>query len=236
MTLRTVRLLLWGAVATTAGVLVGIAWNLPSGGQAPSATVTAADVGGEFALIDENGKPRTWSDFRGRPVAVFFGFTHCPDICPTMLGELSMLLADLGDRSDDLQVVLISGDPQRDTPQVLNAYLKSFDSRIIGLTGPETEIDRAFAGFKAYRKKVPIAGGNYTIDHSASVYLYDRDGGFAGTLDMHEDTPVRWAKVMRLLEGPSGSRAALSSDGMVTPAGMSGGTATATADAGADNR
>lgn len=212
MNLRTVRNFLWGAVFVTAGILVGVAWTLPGGGRAPPATASAPDIGGEFALVDEDGKPRSWSDFRGKPVAVFFGFTHCPDICPTTLGELSVLLADLGPRSDDLQVALVSGDPERDTPEVLNAYLQSFDQRIIGLTGSEAEIDRAFSAFKAYRRKVPTEGGDYTVDHSAGVYLYDRDGGFTGTLDMHEDLEVRREKVMRLLNG-AGGRTAFSSEG-----------------------
>ncbi|WP_416358066.1 SCO family protein [Aureimonas phyllosphaerae] len=210
MTLRTVRLLLWGAVAVTAGALVGAAWMLPGTASAPTAaTASITPVGGEFALVDDDGRPRTWSGFRGRPVAVFFGFTHCPDICPTTLGELSVLLAELGERGDDLQVVLVSGDPERDTPEVLNAYLQSFDPRIVGMTGTETEVDRAFSAFKAYRRKVPTESGDYTVDHSAGVYLYDRDGGFAGTLDMHEDTEVRRAKVMRLLEGSGGGSASL---------------------------
>ncbi|WP_294644758.1 SCO family protein [uncultured Aureimonas sp.] len=208
MNLRTVRLLLWGLVAATAGILIGLAWSLPTNEQ--RSTVTASsDMGGEFALIDEDGKPRAWSDFRGKPAAVFFGFTHCPDICPTTLGELSVLLADLGPRSDDLGVILVSGDPERDTPEVLNAYLQSFDPRIVGLTGTEAEVDRAFAAFKAYRRKVPTEGGDYTVDHSAGVYLYDRDGGFVGTLDMHEDTEVRRSKVMRLLDGSGGGSASL---------------------------
>jgi len=205
--LRTVRIALWGAVVVAAGALVGTAWTLPGGVPAPAAgtsapaagTSAAVPIGGEFALVDEDGKPRTWSDFRGKPVAVFFGFTHCPDICPTTLGELSVLLADLGPRSDDLQVVLVSGDPERDTPEVLNAYLQSFDPRIVGLTGAEVEVERAFSTFRAYRKKVPTEGGDYTVDHSAGVYLYDSDGGFVGTLDMHEDTKVRREKVERLL-------------------------------------
>lgn len=204
MTLRKTRRWLWAAVAVTAGALVGAAWTLPSAEHAPTAdTRSAAPIGGDFSLVDEDGRPRTWSDFRGRPVAVFFGFTHCPDICPTTLGELSVLLNGLGDQADKLQVVLISGDPERDTPEVLNAYLESFDPRIVGLTGPEAEVDRAFSAFKAYRQKVPTGGGDYTIDHSAGVYLYDRNGGFAGTLDMHEDMKVRREKVERLLSAES---------------------------------
>ncbi|KQT51135.1 copper-binding protein [Aureimonas sp. Leaf454] len=200
MTLRTVGLWLWGAVAVAAGVLVGAAWILPGASPTPAAsTASLTPIGGEFKLVDEDGKPRTWSDFRGKPVAVFFGFTHCPDICPTTLAELSALLVDLGDRSDGLQVILVSGDPERDTPEVLNAYLQSFDPRIVALTGPDAEVERAFSTFKAYRKKVPTEGGDYTIDHSAGVYLYDGDGEFAGTLDMHEDMKVRRQKVERLL-------------------------------------
>ncbi|MEF2552323.1 SCO family protein [Aurantimonas sp. A2-1-M11] len=200
MTLRTARRWLWVAVAVATGVFVGAAWTLPSSEHAPTAdTSSATPIGGEFSLVDEDGKPRTWSDFRGGPVAVFFGFTHCPDICPTTLGELSVLLDALGAQADELQVVLISGDPERDTPEVLNAYLQSFDPRIVGLTGPEAEVDRAFSAFKAYRRKVPTGGGDYTIDHSAGIYLYDRNGGFAGTLDIHEDMEVRRKKVERLL-------------------------------------
>lgn len=200
MTLRTVRFWLWGAVAVAAGVLAGTAWVMPGAAPTPAAsTASLTPIGGESKLVDEDGKPRTWADFRGKLVAVFFGFTHCPDICPTTLAELSALLADLGDRSNGLQVMLVSGDPERDTPEVLNSYLQSFDPRIVALTGPEAEVERAFSAFKAYRKKVPTEGGDYTIDHSAGVYLYDRDGGFAGTLDMHEDIKVRRAKVERLL-------------------------------------
>ncbi|WP_427026450.1 SCO family protein (plasmid) [Aureimonas ureilytica] len=203
MTLRALRRLLWGAVAATAGILVGAAWTFPAGAPAPLVqTESLLPVGGEFTLVDQTGQPRTWASFRGKPVAVFFGFTHCPDICPTTLGELSVLLADLGPRADDLQVVLVSGDPERDTPDVLGAYLQSFDPRIVGLTGSQSEIERAFSTFKAYRKKVPTEDGNYTIDHSAGVYLYDRDGSFAGTLDLHEDMEVRRRKVERLLARP----------------------------------
>ncbi|WP_246191321.1 SCO family protein [Aureimonas leprariae] len=220
MNLRTVRIALWGAVVVAAGALVGVAWTLPGGVSAPAAGTSAAvPIGGEFALVDEDGKPRTWSDFRGKPVAVFFGFTHCPDICPTTLGELSVLLADLGPRSDGLQVVLISGDPERDTPEVLNAYLQSFDPMIVGLTGPVAEVERAFSTFRAYRKKVPTESGDYTIDHSAGVYLYDHDGGFVGTLDMHEDMEVRREKVERLLARSGGDAATLDRGGRTAEAG-----------------
>jgi protein SCO1/2 len=199
VTLAGLRYVLWGlAGAMAMFVVIGLTMQFdPRTGTSPN--VVSVPIGGEFALFDNEGRPRTWSDFRGGPVAVFFGFTHCPDICPTTLAELSVLLADLGGRGGDLQVMLVSGDPERDTPEVLDAYLQSFHPRIVALTGPEAEVDRAFTAFKAYRKKVPTDGGDYTVDHSAGVYLYDRDGGFVGTLDMHEDIKVRRQKVERLL-------------------------------------
>lgn len=204
MSPKTLRRTLWGAVVVlclfvgaTAGVTI-----MRASGQAPlpgEASSGVADIGGEFSLVDHEGRRREWRDFRGGPVALFFGFTNCPDICPTTLGELSVLLNDLGPQGDDLQVLLISGDPERDTPERLNEYLKSFDPRIAGLTGTEAEVDEAFSAFKAYRALVPLENGEYTVDHSAGVYLFDRDGSFYGTLDIHESSEVQRQKVERLL-------------------------------------
>jgi len=216
MNLRILRSTLWGLAAGVAIALVAVntGWL-----QLPSTSVTRAQqrqaampqLGGAFDLVDQNGARRTWGDFRGKPVAVFFGFTHCPDICPTTLGELSVVLADLGERGDDLQVVLVSGDPARDTPTVLREYLQSFDPRIVGLTGDEREIERAFGVFKAFRRVVPLEGGGYTVDHSAGVYLYDADGAFFGTLDREEPVATRDAKIRRLLD--AGGRSASGSGG-----------------------
>ena len=153
----------------------------------------------EFELTDHRGMVQTEEDFAGRWMLVFFGFTNCPDVCPTTLGELSVLLDDLGPQGDDLQVLLISGDPERDTPERLNEYLQSFDPRIVGLTGSEEEVEEAFSAFKAYRAIVPLENGDYTVDHSAGVYLFDREGGFFGTLDTHESNEVRLQKIERLL-------------------------------------
>ena len=204
MTLRAFRWTLWAAVGalflmlgSAAGLMVLQSASQPPSGSAASTSV--ADIGGEFSLIDHEGQRRTWSDFRGKPVALFFGFTNCPDICPTTLGELSVLLDELGPQGDDLQVLLISGDPERDTPERLKEYLQSFDPRIVALTGTGEEVDAAFSAFKAYREVVPLEDGNYTVDHSAGVYLFAREGSFFGTLDIHESTEVQRQKIERLL-------------------------------------
>lgn len=212
MRLRTVRIALWGAVAGIGVMLAGasLGWiGAPRTQLGPvgSTVDEALPLGGAFELVDQDGEVRTWDDFRGKPVAVFFGFTHCPDICPMTLGELSVTLADLdvdGGRGDDLQVVLVTGDPDRDTPEILGAYLESFDPRIVGLTGSDEEIDNAFRTFRAYREVVPLEEGGYTVDHSAGVYLYDASGGFVGTMDKDEPAETRLAKIERLLDGAVG--------------------------------
>ncbi|WP_335631776.1 SCO family protein [Aurantimonas endophytica] len=193
--------LLAGVTVLLAFALTGLV-DLRSGiGPARDVTTGVATIGGEFSLVDQDGATRTWSSFRGKPVAVFFGFTNCPDICPTTLAELSLLLDGMGQEGDDLSVVLVSGDPERDTPAVLKDYLTSFDPRITALTGKEGQIDAAFSAFKAYRKVVPLEGGDYTVDHSAGVYLYDRKGAFVGTLDTHGSQQVRLGKLERLVSG-----------------------------------
>ena len=202
----TLRRTLCGVVAVLClfvGVSAGVtilraSRQAPLFGETPSGV---ADIGGDFSLIDHEGRRRQWSDFRGEPVALFFGFTNCPDICPTTLGELSTLLDGLGPQGDDLQVLLITGDPERDTPERLNEYLEPFDTQIIGLTGTEKEVDEAFSAFRAYRALVPLEDGEYTVDHSAGVYLFDRVGSFYGTLDVHETSEVKRQKIDRLLAG-----------------------------------
>ena len=167
MKLRVFRYVAWGLVA---GVLIAIGIVELTGRSAPppsSSSTSVPMVGGPFTLVDQQGKQRSWEDFRGKATAVFFGLTHCPDICPTTLFELSERLKGLGPRGDDLNVVLISVDPERDTPEVLARYLQSFDKRIVALTGSDAKVEEAVRAFRAYRKKVPTSGDDYTMDHSA---------------------------------------------------------------------
>jgi len=144
----------------------------------------AASVGGSFALVDQNGRAVTDRDFLGKPHLVFFGFTHCPDICPTKLFEISEILRATGDKGRDLRALFITVDPERDTPETLKSYLGSFDERIVGLTGDRTAIDAAVKAYRAYARKVPLKDGGYTLEHTALVYLMDKNGRFIGSFNL----------------------------------------------------
>ena len=139
--------------------------------------VTGADYAKDIPLTDVNGQKRSLKDFAGKVVAVFFGYTQCPDVCPTTLQELQEVKQALGADGDKLQAVFISLDPERDTPEVLKAYLANFDASFVGLSGTPDEIAAVAKDFKIYFKKVPgKAEGTYTLDHSAGTYLYDPQG------------------------------------------------------------
>jgi protein SCO1/2 len=137
-----------------------------------------ASVGGPFHLEDQNGKTVSDADMKGHPFLVFFGFTHCPDICPTTLFDLSQLMHALGPDADRTGALFITVDPERDTPAVLKDYLSNFDPHLRGLTGDRASIDAAIKAYRVYAKKIPLENGDYTMDHTAVVYLMDKDGHF----------------------------------------------------------
>jgi protein SCO1/2 len=138
----------------------------------------ASAIGGPFKLIDDNGKPITDQDLKGKPYLVFFGYTHCPDICPTTLFELSEVMRALGKDADKTSAIFISIDPERDTPAAMKDYLASFDPHLIGATGDAKAIDTAEKEYRVYAKKVPGEHGDYSMDHTALVYLMDKQGRF----------------------------------------------------------
>src|SRR3954466_10289326 len=137
-------------------------------------TFAAAALGGPAELVSQDGKAVSDRDFLGAPHLVFFGFTHCPDVCPTKLFEISEVLRATGDKGRDLRALFVTVDPERDTPEVLKSYLGSFDDRIVGLTGDRGAIDAAVKAFRAYARKVPLKDGDYTMEHTALVYLMDK--------------------------------------------------------------
>jgi protein SCO1 len=141
-------------------------------------------IGGPFALVNQDGRKVSEKDFAGAPFLVFFGFTHCPDICPTTLHETSEVLRALGNSADKLRVAFITVDPDRDTPDALKSYLGSFDPRIVALTGSQAEIDGVAKAYRAYYRKVPLKDGSYTMDHTALVYLMDKRGNFVGSFNV----------------------------------------------------
>jgi protein SCO1/2 len=138
--------------------------------------VTGANFGKELALTDHNGKPRTLADFRGKVVTVFFGFTHCPDVCPTTLAEMALVAKELGPDANKLQVLFVTVDPERDTRELLSRYVPSFNPSFLGLYGNAGATARAAKEFKIFFHKQPSSGGGYSVDHSAGTYILDQHG------------------------------------------------------------
>ena len=165
----------------------------------PQQSAGKVPIGGPFRLTSHEGKPFTEDDLKGKPFAVFFGFTHCPEVCPTTLHDLSQDLEALGRDGDRLRVAFITVDPARDTPELLKTYLSSFDPRIVGLTGTEEEVAAAAKAYKIYYRKVPTEGSDYTMDHSASIFLMDSKGEFFGTSNFQEKEDVRRSKLRQLI-------------------------------------
>ena len=139
--------------------------------------ITGSDIGRDFELTDHTGKRRTLADYRGKVVALFFGFAQCPDICPTTLSDLAQVKQQLGVDGDKFQVLFITVDPERDTQEVLAGFVPAFDSSFVALRGDKAEIDKVTKDFKVFTQKVAGKdGGNYTIDHTAATYIYDTQG------------------------------------------------------------
>jgi protein SCO1/2 len=139
--------------------------------------VTGLDYAKGFALTDHTGKPRTLADFKGKVVVVFFGYTQCPDVCPTTMAEMATVMQKLGPLADQVQVLFITLDPERDTQQLLASYVPAFDKRFIGLRGTPEQTAKTAREFKVFYAKVPGSDPNsYTIDHTAGSYVFDRDG------------------------------------------------------------
>jgi len=138
--------------------------------------VTGADFRAELNLTDHNGKPRTLADFRGKVVTVFFGFTHCPDACPTTMVEMAGVMKELGPGADQLQVLFITVDPERDTQKLLSQYVPSFHPSFLGLYGDAEATARTAKAFKVFYQKRPVEGAGYSVDHSAGTYVLDREG------------------------------------------------------------
>ncbi|MGA0023897.1 MAG: SCO family protein [Burkholderiales bacterium] len=138
--------------------------------------VTGASFGKELALTDHNGQRRTLADFKGKVVTVFFGFTHCPDVCPTTLGEMALVLKELGGDAGRVQVLFITVDVERDTPAVLKRYVPAFHPSFLGMTGSAEDIARTAKEFKIFFQRQNLPGGAYTMDHSAGTYILDTEG------------------------------------------------------------
>lgn len=196
MSLARIRLALWLIVGVAALAIAVLIWRQS---QPPQAEYTAlGTIGGPFTLTGTDGEPFASSKLNGRPAAVFFGFTHCPDVCPTTLARLTKLRKQLGKGDDAFSIVLISVDPERDTPADLREYVTLFDTPVIALTGTSAQIEQVKKQFGAYSRKVEQPGGSYNVEHTAAVILLDRNGQFVATLAAEEGDQVALDKLKRI--------------------------------------
>ena len=190
--LRRLAPLLAAALGLLVLVLVGAVVAQRAGGPARA----ASGIGGPFTMEDADGRPVTEASLAGHPTLVFFGYTHCPDVCPTTLDSISRALGAMGPAAK-ARALFVTLDPARDTPAVLKDYLSNFDPRIGGLTGTQEEVDRMARAYRVYAKKVPAGNGDYSVDHTGVVYLMDRDGAFVEAFNPDLDDPAAAAAALR---------------------------------------
>jgi protein SCO1 len=169
--------------AFASSLVIGLLLMLWTLGGVRGVTAPAA-IGGAFQLIDQAGETVTDKNLEGKPTLIFFGFTHCPDVCPTSLFEISEVLRVMGTDADRVNAYFISVDPDRDTASAMKDYLSSFDPHLKGLTGDSTAVAKVTSEYRVYAKKVPLKDGDYTMDHTALVYLMDRDGHFVSPFNL----------------------------------------------------
>ncbi|MGJ8573075.1 MAG: SCO family protein [Hoeflea sp.] len=198
--MKMFRLVLWVLIVAMA---LALAW-LTYEWQRTENQLAAGPYGTPFELVDQSGNPITEDAFRGRPTALFFGFTHCPEICPTTLFELDGWLKQVDPDGGRIGAYFVTVDPERDTPELLDSYISGVSDRIVGITGAPDKVKAAVKGFNIYAKKVPVDAANpdgaYTMDHTASVFLLDAEGHFKGTIAWGENPEIAVTKLENLLK------------------------------------
>jgi protein SCO1/2 len=169
--------------AFAASLAIGLALTLWLFGG-PRGMISPSAIGGPFQLVDQTGQIVTEKTLQGKPTLIFFGFTHCPDVCPTALFEMSEVLRNMGKDASRVNTYFVSVDPERDTAEVMKNYLGSFDPNLKGLTGNEEAVAKIVSAYRVYAKKVPLKDGDYTMDHTALIYLMDKDGQFVAPFNI----------------------------------------------------
>ncbi|WFR94016.1 SCO family protein [Rhizobium tumorigenes] len=199
--MKKLRIAIWVLVALMAGFLGAGSFYFT---RPPESAAAGGPFGVPFTLVAQNGQPITEKAFRGRPSAVFFGYTHCPDVCPTTLFEMDGWLQKVDPDGSKLGAYFITVDPERDTPAIMNEYVSNVSRRITGISGPTDKVTEMVHGFRVYAVKVPLdakdPNGDYTMDHSASVYLLDAEGRFAGTIAYQENPDTAVKKLQNLID------------------------------------
>ena len=196
MSLHTLRVVLWTLVAVAAIGVTGLYAYTTM--MRPAAVAQIGD--GDYRLQTATGEPFTRASLNGSPSMVFFGFTHCPEVCPTSLADMASWYEALGDEASDLKAYFITVDPERDTAEAIADYV-AWTGRVTGVTGDPAEIEKATRAWAVHAAKVPLEGGDYTMDHTASVFLLNDQGEFEGTIAYREGTETALAKLRRLLAG-----------------------------------
>lgn len=186
------------ATAFAASLVIGLLIMFWAMGGVSKVAQPAA-IGGPFQLTDQNGKAVTDKSLKGKPTLIFFGYTHCPDVCPTSLFEMSEVLRAMGKDADKVNAIFISVDPERDTPTTMKEYLSSFDPHLEGLSGDPAETAKVITSYRVYAKKVPTKDGDYTMDHTALIYLMDRDGRFVSPFNLKRTPEEAAAELKRYL-------------------------------------
>ena len=189
-------LVIVAAFATS--LLVGLLVVLWAMGGVRGVTAPAA-IGGPFQLTDQSGATVTEKNLQGKASIIFFGFTHCPDVCPTSLFEISEILRAMGQDSSKVNAWFISVDPERDNAAAMKDYLSSFDPHLKGLTGDPAAVQKVITAYRVYAKKVPLKDGDYTMDHTALIYLMDRDGRFVSPFNVNRKPDEAAADLKRYL-------------------------------------
>jgi protein SCO1/2 len=185
-----------GLVILGAGAFLALSLHETPRGAA--GTLLASAIGGPFRLVDQNGKTVTDADLKGKWSLVYFGYTHCPDACPTALNDISIALDELGPQRNEVRPVFVTVDPERDTPEVLKSYVTAFDAPILALSGTPEEIAQAAKGYRVYYAKHPEAGGDYSMDHSSVIYVMDPQGRFTASFTQ-ENSPEEIAERLKKL-------------------------------------
>ncbi|MGL3822232.1 SCO family protein [Sphingopyxis sp. R3-92] len=196
-TVVIIRRWLWGLVALAAAV--GIIIALAPADQPSTARAYGDTFGGAFSLTAPDGKPVTDKTLAGKPFAIFFGFTRCPEVCPTTLARMASLREQLGADGMKFNIVFVSVDPEHDKPADIGSYISLLKTPLYGLTGTPEQLAQIQKGYGIYVKKVPIEGGDYTIDHTAAIFLMDARGKFVTTIDYHEQDKVALEKLKRIV-------------------------------------
>src|SRR5262249_42636237 len=193
-----IAVLFAGFVILGAGAFLALSLHETPRGAA--GTLLASAIGGPFRLVDQDGKTVTDGDLKGKWSLIYFGYTHCPDACPTALNDISIALSELGANRDTVRPVFITVDPERDTPEALKSYCTSFDAPILALTGTPEQVGKAAKGYRVYYAKHPESGGDYSMDHSSVIYVMDPDGRFTASFT-HESTPEQISERLKKLLG-----------------------------------